>query len=151
MHKTAQICSVLTRVNSSSRATWEQRRCPSVRPLALTSSGRYALFFYFRPQPESQQKLGEVPLPRPSHPPPPHPSASPPFKTKIWSLSIRNYWHGQSLPIRNYWQWLVPVNNLSLYGLLEFRGGKPPLIQVAHFTRTNVAEYVRYRFRWFFF
>jgi hypothetical protein len=31
------------------------------------------------------------------------------------------------------------------YILLEFRGGKPPLIQIlgARFARTNVADYVR--------
>jgi hypothetical protein len=29
------------------------------------------------------------------------------------------------------------------YFLLEFRGGKPPLILIARFARTNVAEYVR--------
>ena len=30
-----------------------------------------------------------------------------------------------------------------IYQWLEFRGGKPPLILVARFARTNVAEYVR--------
>jgi hypothetical protein len=33
--------------------------------------------------------------------------------------------------------------NIHVYMKLEFRGGKPPLILVARFARTNVAEYVR--------
>ena len=33
------------------------------------------------------------------------------------------------------------------YFPLESRGGKPPLILVARFARTNVADYVRWRFR----
>ena len=36
------------------------------------------------------------------------------------------------------------VNGLATkFDLLEFRGGQPPLILVARFARTNVAEYVR--------
>ena len=74
------------RVRSRSCAAWVQGRRPLVGHSALTSSGRYALFFYCRPQPESQQKLGEsspplsplLPLPPttsrhlPYHVTPPH-------------------------------------------------------------------------------
>jgi hypothetical protein len=42
-------------------ATWAQGRRPFVGPSTIPSSGRYALFFYCHPQPESQQKQGKVP------------------------------------------------------------------------------------------
>jgi hypothetical protein len=50
--------SARTRESSPSRATRAQGRRPSVVPSALPSSGRCALFFYCRPQPESQD-VGE--------------------------------------------------------------------------------------------
>ena len=53
-----------TRESSPSRATRAQGRRPSVGPLALPSSGHCVLFFYCRPQPESQQEvLEKSPIP----------------------------------------------------------------------------------------
>ena len=37
----------------------------------------------------------------------------------------------------------MSAGKLSNFDVLEFRGGKPHLILVARFVRTNVAEYVR--------
>ena len=57
--------SARTRESSPSRATQAQGRRPSVGPAALPSFGRCALFFYCRPQPESQQSLSRSPHPFP--------------------------------------------------------------------------------------
>ena len=66
---------VSTRESSPSRATGAQGRWPSVGPSALPSSGRFAIFFYCRSKPKSQQKLWKTPPPTLSQPlqPPPAP------------------------------------------------------------------------------
>mgnify|MGYP007048337521 CR=1 FL=1 len=76
MHTTPQICSAHTRVSSC----------------ATLAQGRHAIFFFCRPLPESQPKLGKTsPSPShtlPSHPSPfPHrPSPFPPFMVPINKL-----------------------------------------------------------------
>ena len=73
MHTTPQICSAHTRVSSC----------------ATLAQGRYAIFFFCRPLPESQPKLGKT-SPSPSHtlpshpsPFPHHPSPFPPFMVPV--------------------------------------------------------------------
>ena len=92
-----------------SRATQAQGHRPSVRPLALPSSGHYVLFFYCRPHSESQQKLSEY-TPSCSLPPPSAPSLYITYRQKYESnppTSIKRHIHKkicnlQSSPHPNY-------------------------------------------------